>query len=92
MLGSINGVNGATANTNVGIGTARPGFLLEVYSAAANNAQIEMASAGTDAAISVNNKATGGREYWIDSGSGTAGIGAGTLASTIGLPPQPGLL
>ena len=79
VLGSINGVNGATANTNVGIGTARPGFLLEVYSAAANNAQIEMASAGTDAAISVNNKATGGREYWIDSGSGTAGIGAGNF-------------
>src|SRR5208337_1429515 len=67
-------------NTNVGIGTAAPGFLLEVYAAGASNAQIEMASTGTDAAISVNNKASGGREYWIDSGSGGAGIGTGNFA------------
>jgi hypothetical protein len=80
VLGSINGVNGATASTNVGIGTSKPGFLLEVYAAGASNAQIEMASTGTDAAISVNNKASGGREYWIDSGSGGAGIGAGNFA------------
>jgi hypothetical protein len=84
VLGSFAGsavcqLEGCT-NTNVGIGTAAPGFLLEVYAAGASNAQIEMASTGTDAAISVNNKATGGREYWIDSGSGSAGIGAGNFA------------
>jgi hypothetical protein len=33
VLGSINGVNGATANTNVGIGTTTPGEILEVYTA-----------------------------------------------------------
>lgn len=30
VLGSINGINGATANTNVGIGTTTPGALLDV--------------------------------------------------------------
>ena len=35
---------------------------------------------GTDAAISVKNRGSGGREYWIDSGSGAAGIGSGNFA------------
>jgi len=82
VLGSIAGTNGAYANTNVGIGTTTPGHLLEVDSAAAYTAQIAMVSGGSDAAISLNNTNTGlgGREYWIDSGSGTAGVGAGNFA------------
>ena len=80
VLGSIDGVNNAIASTNVGIGTTTPSHLLEVDSPNAQSAQIAMVSAGSDAAISLNNTASGGREYWIDSGSGTAGIGAGNFA------------
>jgi hypothetical protein len=80
VLGEIKGVNGAAASTNVGIGTTAPTYTLEVSSAGARNAEMAMVSSGTDAAISVNNTASGGREYWIDSGSGAAGIGAGNFA------------
>ncbi len=31
VLGSINGINGATANTNVGIGTTTPAYMLDVH-------------------------------------------------------------
>jgi uncharacterized protein YigA (DUF484 family) len=34
VLGSINGVNGATANTNVGIGTTTPQYALDVHGTA----------------------------------------------------------
>jgi hypothetical protein len=69
-----------TQSGNVGIGTATPSYQFQVSSSSARNAEIAMVSGGTDAAISVNNTATGGREYWIDSGSGSAGIGAGNFA------------
>jgi hypothetical protein len=52
----------------------------EVDSAGASSAQMERLSTGTDAAISLNNRGTGGREYWIDSGSGSAGVGNGNFA------------
>jgi hypothetical protein len=79
VLGAISGGKNGGTSVNVGIGTSTPSHLLEV-DAAASFAQIAMVSSGTDAAISVNNKASGGREYWIDSGSGGAGIGAGNFA------------
>ena len=80
VLGEIKGVNGAAASTNVGIGTTAPTHTLEVNSAGATIAQMAMITNGTDAAFSLNNTATGGREYWIDSGSGVAGVGAGNFA------------
>jgi len=63
---------------NVGIGTTAPGHLLEV-DANTNDAQIAMESSGTDAAVELRNTASGGREYWIDSGSGSSGVGAGNF-------------
>ncbi|MGA8874596.1 MAG: hypothetical protein WB555_03645, partial [Candidatus Korobacteraceae bacterium] len=84
---STKGANGGLVETmrikssgNVGIGTVTPTHLLEVSSPNASFAQMAMVSAGPDAAISLNNTASGGREYWIDSGSGTAGVGAGNFA------------
>ena len=64
----------------VGIGTTTPAYDLEVNSSNATRAEIAMVSQGTDAAISLNNRGSGGREYWIDSGSGGAGIGTGNFA------------
>jgi hypothetical protein len=67
-----------TNGGDVGIGTTAPTHLFEV-DAAASSAQMAMVSTGQDAAISMKNTATGGREYWIDSGSGASGIGAGNF-------------
>jgi hypothetical protein len=85
VLGGITGTNGCGTGNNcatvkVGIGTTAPTHTFEVDSAGASSAQIEMLSTGTDAAISLNNRGTGGREYWIDSGSGSAGVGNGNFA------------
>jgi len=85
VLGGITGTNGCGTGNNcatvkVGIGTTAPTHAFEVDSAGASSAQIEMLSTGTDAAISLNNRGTGGREYWIDSGSGSAGVGNGNFA------------
>jgi hypothetical protein len=74
---SIKNVN--FPNGNVGIGATAPTHLLEV-AANTTQPQIAMVGTGTDAAISLKNVASGGREYWIDSGSGTAGVGAGNFA------------
>jgi len=68
------------SGVDVGIGTSAPTYALEVYSSGATVAQMAMVSSGTDAAFSLKNTASGGREYWIDSGSGSAGVGAGNFA------------
>src|SRR5208282_495840 len=69
-----------TNSGSVGIGTQAPTYTLQVSSAGATAAQMAMVSSGTDAAFAVKNTASGGREYWIDSGSGSAGVGAGNFA------------
>jgi hypothetical protein len=69
-----------TNGGSVGIGTTTPAYTLQVSSAGATAAQMAMVSSGTDAAFAVKNTASGGREYWIDSGSGSAGVGAGNFA------------
>lgn len=66
--------------TEIGIGTATPTHVLEVNAGKAAVAQMALISTGTDAAISLKNTASGGLEYWIDSGSGSAGVGAGNFA------------
>ncbi|HKM48439.1 MAG TPA: DNRLRE domain-containing protein [Terriglobales bacterium] len=65
---------------SVGVGTMTPTHMFEVDALGASAAQMAMVSTGSDAAISLNNTAAGGREYWIDSGSGVAGAGAGNFA------------
>jgi hypothetical protein len=41
VLGSINGINGATSNTNIGIGTTTPGFKLDVVGRARFKQSVE---------------------------------------------------
>lgn len=69
-----------TGGGQLGLGTTAPTAQLEVYAVGATKAQIAMISTGTDAAVSLNNTASGGREYLLDSGSGSAGVGAGNFA------------
>ena len=78
VLGSINGVNQSTNDTNVGIGTTHPSHRFEVNVGNAGAAQVAVSSTGTDSAISLMN--ANGHEYWIDSGSTTAGVGPGNFA------------
>jgi len=65
--------------SEIGIGTAAPTHVLEVNAGNATVAQMALVSTGTTAAISLKNTASGGLEYWIDSGSGSAGVGAGNF-------------
>lgn len=62
----------------LGVGTSAPGYLFEVATPTTSWAQMAMVTGGPDAALSLFN--TGGHEYWLDSGSGTAGVGAGNFA------------
>jgi hypothetical protein len=79
---TVNGTLSATrvVSGSVAIGTTAPTHALEVSSAGATAAQMAMVSSGSDAAFSLKNTASGGREYWIDSGSNGAGVGAGNFA------------
>jgi hypothetical protein len=79
LLTSNNDFTGTNAFGAIGVSTNNPTHLLEVDSNAPV-AEIAMVSGGTDAAVSLKNTASGGHEYWIDSGSGTAGVGAGNFA------------
>lgn len=75
VLGSINGVNGATANTNVGIGTTAPGSLLTLK-----------ASSNTATALEVNQgaiKVTGAGIRSDKNGTGTAVFVHKTTAANI---------
>ncbi len=51
VLGSINGLNGATADTNVGIGVAIPSSLLHVGGNALINGTLTLATLGTGGSI-----------------------------------------
>ncbi len=48
VLGSINGVNGGTANVNVGIGTTSPGYALDVLSALFHTGNFINSATSTD--------------------------------------------
>ena len=66
VLGSINGVNGATANTNVGIGTTAPAHTLDVHGTGNFTGLVNFASgqtfpgAGTITGVTAGTALTGG--------------------------------
>ena len=62
VLGSINGVNQATASTNVGIGTTTPSARLSVSGA-------ESSGNGFGAAIELSNSAAGGANWYLRAGA-----------------------
>ena len=59
VLGSINGMNGAVADTKVGIGTATPGFKLHIAGHTNNDWPI----------IKLQNVDAGGHSYWLYAGA-----------------------
>ena len=45
-----------------------------------SNSAARITSSGNDAAFALKNTGSGGRTYWMDAGSGTAGVGKGNFA------------
>ncbi len=82
VLGSINGVNGATANTNVGIGTTAPTTTLHVVSSSTYQPVLIQSSSSFGTWLELGNTSTGGHTWNILSAGGANGEGAGNLGIT----------
>jgi Chaperone of endosialidase len=91
VLGSINGVNGATASTNVGIGTTTPAYTLDVYGTGHFTGNLTFASTqtfpgtGTITGVSGSNGITGGG----NSGSVTLGLASNACVAGNALTALP---
>lgn len=72
VLGSINGANGATADTYVGIGTTTPGAKLTVSGT-------ETTADGFGSAIKLANTATGGANWYFRAGANGTNTPAGAI-------------
>jgi trimeric autotransporter adhesin len=88
VLGSINGVNGATASVSVGIGTSTPGATLDVRDNGSGGNTISATTAATEAsAVFASNSSTSGSanggffNTFSPSGSAVVGINYGTGGS-----------
>jgi hypothetical protein len=57
-----------------------PAYPLDVEGGLASQPMVGVVTKGTDAALALRNTGFGGREYWLDSGSTGAGVGAGNFA------------
>jgi len=81
--GNVVSQGGGTFAGAVGIGTITPAFPLDINGGTTNFKTVQVVSSGNDSAISLKNTNTTtglvGREYWIDSGANTAGVGAGNF-------------
>jgi hypothetical protein len=73
VLGSINGLNHATADTYVGIGTTAPSAKLSVSGA-------ETTAGGFGAAIKLSNSAAGGANWYLRAGATGTNTPAGGLS------------
>ncbi len=82
VLGSINGVNGATSNVNVGIGTTAPTTTLHVVSSSTYQPVLIQSSSSFGTWLELGNTSTGGHTWNILSAGGANGEGAGNLGIT----------
>jgi hypothetical protein len=73
VLGSINGVNGAIADTRVGIGTSAPGFKLHIAGHTTADWPI----------IKLQNIDTGGHAWWLYAGAGGTTTDFGIFDETL---------
>ncbi len=81
VLGSINGVNGATSNTNVGIGTTAPAFKLQIIDPANTGLRVQtnttggtVGSFGGNGAFQVDTTSVAGGRFTVLE-NGNVGIG-----------------
>lgn len=93
ILGSINGLNHATVDTNVGIGTTAPLNRLDVNLGVSSlsdpgiTIQGQSATAG-DVGLRIKNTNAGGNEWFVDSTSNGSTYSAGSLVFTVrGISP-----
>ena len=87
VLGSINGMNGATSDTNVGIGTTAPlnRLVVDVGASTASDPGVTIqgkTSAFGDIGLRIRNTAPGGVEWYIDSTDNNSNYGGSKLAFT----------
>lgn len=82
VLGSISGVNGATANTNVGIGTTTPSTTLDVKGDSTYEPLLVESPNTFGTWIQLANTSTGGLTWYMLSAASGNGEGAGNLAFT----------
>lgn len=83
VLGSINGTNSATADTNVGIGTTAPGYRLSVTGSVGSGPSqgvAEFASNSLDTGVRIRNFATNGRTWGLFSSGGATGLCQGCFS------------
>ena len=78
VLGSIAGVNGASASVNVGIGTTTPTRPLHIVTSAQQVVEISSSNTG-GSWLNLINTDTGGRQWNLISTGSTNGEGAGKL-------------
>lgn len=88
VLGSINGVNGATADTNVGIGLTAPTARLSVVGGGFGNNLLVSDSNPTATTFDLANSSVGGRTWRFQSvGSGSAATVGNLELWSVGGPP-----
>ena len=79
VLGSIAGVNSATASTNVGIGTTAPQYTLDVEAPSGSTPTVNFGSTSNPAALTVNGTAIFSGLVSFSSGQTFPGTGSGTI-------------
>jgi hypothetical protein len=90
VLGSINGINGATANVNVGIGTTAPAERLDVAGNINTTTQYDIGGARVLSVAGANNlfagagagvaNTLGGSNAFFGAGAGASNVGGGSNA------------
>jgi hypothetical protein len=85
VLGSINGVNGATANVNVGIGTTAPAYSLDVHGTGNFTGLITFASGQTFPGTGTISGVTAGTDLTGGGGSGNVTLNLDTTKVVTGV-------
>jgi hypothetical protein len=81
VLGSINGVNGATASTNVGIGTTTPAYALDVHGTGNFTGTVNFASGQTFPGTGTITGVTAGSGLTGGGTSGSVNLGLNTACA-----------